>query len=52
MSHSWSLYDPILTDPFNPNPNLRAWDLVEADSYKDDLQKMAGLGTFVELSAY
>lgn len=32
--------DPILTDPFNPNPNFKSpADLVEADSYKDDLAK-------------
>ena len=30
-------YDPIITNPFNPNPNPA--DLVVADSYKDDLVK-------------
>jgi len=33
-------YDPILTNPFNPNPNFKnPADLVVADSYKDDLAK-------------
>ncbi|MDQ8195004.1 TonB-dependent receptor [Coraliomargarita sp. SDUM461004] len=35
-----SPYDPILTDPFNPNPNFKyPADLVEEESYRDELTK-------------
>ena len=41
-NESQSEYDPILTNPFNPNPNPA--DLVVADSYKDDLTKDGWVG--------